>query len=89
MVLAESLACGVPVVASDADALPEVVDRDTIGRLFDGDEHSLATALLEALELAEDPQTAAACRSRSEDFSIERCVQAHEALYGELVPEAA
>jgi phosphatidylinositol alpha-mannosyltransferase len=89
IVLVESLACGVPVVASDADALPEVVDRDTIGRLFSGDEHSLARALLDALELAEDPRTAAECRRRAEDFSLERCVEAHEALYADLLAERA
>lgn len=84
--LIESLACGTPVVASDRDALPEVVDRAEIGNLFHGDEpEALAQALLEALDLAQAPATAGACRSRAQDFSIERCVSAHEALYRELL----
>jgi glycosyltransferase involved in cell wall biosynthesis len=85
IVLVESLACGVPVVGTNHGAIPEVVDRDTIGRLFDGDdERALAAALLEALELSEDPASRAECRRRAEEFSLERYTEAHEALYAEL-----
>jgi glycosyltransferase involved in cell wall biosynthesis len=66
-------------------AIPEVVDRDTIGRLFDGDERGLADALLGAFELARDPATPAACRERAEDFSRARAVAAYESLYAELL----
>jgi glycosyltransferase involved in cell wall biosynthesis len=86
LVLVEALACGTPVVAANREALPEVVDRPQIGRLFDGDDpQALATALLEALELARDPATAAACRERAEDFSADRCVSAYEELYRSLI----
>ena len=86
MVLAESLACGTPVVAANRDALPEVVDRPEVGRLFDGDgPEGLAAALLDALELAQDPGTAAACRARAEDFSAERCADAYQRLYAEVL----
>ena len=62
--LIESLACGTPVVASNLDALPEVVDSQAIGRLFDGDRpEPLAQALLEALELAGADECREACRS--------------------------
>ena len=84
LVLVEALACGTPVVATDRDGMREVVDRDGIGRLFDGGEDELARALLEALDLSSDPATAAACRARAEDFSIERCTDRYEALYREL-----
>jgi glycosyltransferase involved in cell wall biosynthesis len=85
LVLTEALACGTPVVGSRMGAIPEVVDRDTIGRLFEGEERELADAILEALELVEDPATPAACRERAEDFSRERSVKAYEALYAELL----
>jgi glycosyltransferase involved in cell wall biosynthesis len=89
MVLVESLACGVPVVATNRDALPEVVDRDTIGRLFDGDdERALATAILEALDLSEDPANREECRRRAEDFSTRRYAEAHESLYADLMAGA-
>ncbi len=38
LVLLEALACGTPVVGSNLDGIPEVVDRESVGRLFDGDE---------------------------------------------------
>jgi glycosyltransferase involved in cell wall biosynthesis len=84
-VLVESLACGTPVVGSDRDAIPEVIDRDEIGRRFNGGPPELARALLETFELAEDPATVSACRRRAEDFSTERCVAAYEDLYRELL----
>ena len=86
LVLVEALACGTPVVGSDLGAIPEVVDRDTIGRLFSGDDPAaLATALLEALELAADPATRDACRERAADFSTEAMGAAYVALYEELL----
>ncbi len=86
LVLAEALACGRPVVGTADGGIPEIVDRPEIGRTFArGDEDDLARALLETLELAGDPATATACRSRAEDFSRERCAEAYEDLYRELV----
>ncbi len=86
LVLVESLACGTPVVAARDGGVPEIVDRPEVGRLFEGDdERSVARALLEALELAADPGTPAACRSRAERFSMERSAAAYEGLYLELL----
>lgn len=87
LVLAESLACGTPVVGSRAGGIPEVVGAgDGVGRLFDGDDpDALARALLDALELAGDAATAGACRARAEELSVERTVAGYEALYSELL----
>lgn len=81
IVLAEALAAGTPVVASDAGALPEVVDRPEIGRLFAGGPDELARAILEVLDLAEQPGTRDACRRRAGDFSVDRMVDAYLAVY--------
>ena len=91
LVLAESLACGTPVVGSNAGGIPEVLGaRDGIGRLFDGGEpEELAKALLEGLELAEDPSTRAACRARGEELSLDRFTAGYEALYTELIEARA
>ena len=86
LVLVESLACGTPVVGARDGGVPEIVDRPEIGRLFDGDdERVVARALLEALELAKDPGTASACRSRASEFSRESTARQYESLYLELL----
>ena len=85
LVLLEALACGTPVVGSNRDGIPELVDRESVGRLFDGDDpEPLARALLETIELARDPGTAAACRAHAESFSGDRCVERYLELYREL-----
>lgn len=86
LVLAESLACGTPVAASDQGAIPEVVDRPEIGRLFaEPEPQHVARTLLETLELSEDPATGAACRARAEDFSTQRATAAYLELYGSVL----
>jgi glycosyltransferase involved in cell wall biosynthesis len=70
----EALACGVPVVASRAGGLPEIVSDDVCGRLVPpGKPDELAQALLAIL--ANEPlrrRLAGATRQRAAQFSIER-----------------
>lgn len=86
LVLVESLACGTPVFGAREGGVPEIVDRPEIGRLFTGREPAgVARAMLEALELAEDPATALACRARAAGFSSRRTAERHAALYARLL----
>ncbi len=86
IVLVESLACGTPVVAANEGGPPEIVDQPQLGRLFDGDEpEAVARALLDALEIAEDPRTSAICRDAALRFSTQSSADAHETLYRELL----
>ena len=78
--------CGTPVVC--ARARRDAGDRRLRGGRADlrrGDEPpAVAHALLEALELAEDPATPAACRARAEHFSRARCVDQYQSLYRDI-----
>ena len=89
LVLVESLACGTPVVGMADGGVPEIVDRPGIGTLFDGSGEDLARALLETLELAEDPRTAERCRARAADFTTQRTATECVRLYEELIARLA
>jgi glycosyltransferase involved in cell wall biosynthesis len=85
-VLAEALACGTPVVGYAHAAIPEVIDRPGIGRLFERLEPAaLAAAVLEGLELSRDEETRVRCRARGEAFSTDRCTERYLELYRELL----
>jgi phosphatidylinositol alpha-mannosyltransferase len=86
LVIVEALAAGRPVVAANEAGPAEIVDRAGIGSLFDeATPEAVARALLEALELAEDPRTEERTRGRAADFTSERCAIEHEQLYEELL----
>jgi glycosyltransferase involved in cell wall biosynthesis len=85
LVLAEALASGTPVVGYDDAAIPELIDRPEVGRLFDRLEPAaLAKTLVEALELAHRAGTVEACRARAQEFSTARCARSYADLYREL-----
>jgi glycosyltransferase involved in cell wall biosynthesis len=83
LVLLESLASGTPVVASRSGFPPEVLGgAPEAGRLFEPDDSAgLARAMTEALALAGDAGTAAACVGRAEGFSWTRLIGRHEEAY--------
>jgi glycosyltransferase involved in cell wall biosynthesis len=85
LVLIEALACGTPVVGYAGGGIPEVVDREGIGHLFDRLEpEALAEAISRTFDTANLPVTATRCRARAEDFSIARCTDRYLELYREL-----
>lgn len=85
LVLVEALACGTPVVGYDDGGIPEIIDRPGVGRTFGRLEADvLAGAMLDALELVGDPQTADRCRARAGAFSVQACTDSYLSLYREL-----
>ena len=88
----EAMAAGLPVVATDAGGLPEVVVDGVTGRVVPvGDEARLADVVSALLD---DPALASrmgmAGRERvAEHFSVERMVEGIVAVYGDLVAARA
>lgn len=80
----EGMAAGVPVVAMDAGALPEVVGETAV--LADGTAGSLAEGILWAL--SDDRvirDKVAAARRRSLDFTWERSAEAHARVWADVI----
>jgi phosphatidylinositol alpha-mannosyltransferase len=86
LVLVESLAAGTPVVGDRSGATPEILGEEPVGATFaPDDERELAGAMLEALELAERPQTPAACKARAQAFDWGQLVRRYEEVYERVV----
>jgi N-acetyl-alpha-D-glucosaminyl L-malate synthase BshA len=83
----ESMACGVPVVASRVGGLPEVVAHGETGFLEPvGDVAAMAARTQQLLDDAELRRRCgeAAVRRATELFSLEQVLRQHEALYERL-----
>lgn len=93
-VILESMATGTPVVGTRDGAIPELISSPEVGRLFDpgpttGAEPTnldgLVQAMLEALDLSREPQTAFRCRAHADQFSWGRIGPRFEELYDRLL----
>lgn len=95
MVILESMATGTPVVGTRDGAIPELINEEGVGRLFDTDPtvteptnlDGLVRALLEALELSRAPGTALKCRAHAEQYSWARVGPRFEELYHRMIEQ--
>jgi glycosyltransferase involved in cell wall biosynthesis len=91
-VLLESMAAGVPVVATRVGGTPEAVEHDETGLLVPpGDPQGLATAIAQVIADAQLAARLGAAGRRAvlERFSMERMVHATEQLYLNLLVQKA
>ena len=80
LVMAESLACGTPVLAFPCGAAPEIVEDGVTGFLCE-DEAAMVRALAQI-----DTIDRRACRAAAEQrFSIARMAEDHERLYAQVL----
>jgi glycosyltransferase involved in cell wall biosynthesis len=81
LVVAESMACGTPVIAYRRGSMPELIEDGTTGFVVDSDIDALVEAMEKIERISRD-----ACRKRVEErFSKERMVEAYERAYYELL----
>jgi glycosyltransferase involved in cell wall biosynthesis len=76
----EAMACGTPVIARRAGALPEII-RDGIDGFFGDD----VTAMTFMVDRVDDLDRAAIRASVLERFSVERMTDGYEAVYGAML----
>ena len=88
-VLLEAMACGTPVVSTDAPHGPtEILNGGQWGKLVPvEDPQALAQAILQVLDGDVIPKTE--LRRRAEDFSEHRAAEAHEELFKRLLASAS
>jgi len=92
LAVAEAMACGLPVIVSDADSLPELVAHERTGLVFPkGHEAELAEAMLKLLQSpACAAELGAAARAEAlSRFSVERMAAEYARLYREVLSSCA
>jgi glycosyltransferase involved in cell wall biosynthesis len=88
--LIEAAAAGLPIVATNVGAIPEIVHHTVNGLLADTDEQLVAATR----RLADDSDErrrygAAGTAMASSTFTIDRLASSHDALYARLLAERA
>jgi glycosyltransferase involved in cell wall biosynthesis len=83
----EGMAAQLPVLASAAGALPEIVLEGVTGRIVSGGVESWSRAIAELVSDAHGrAEMGSAARARAETFPVDRMVDATRAVYSEVVP---
>jgi glycosyltransferase involved in cell wall biosynthesis len=81
LVLAESMACGTPVVGVASGSMPEIVSP-AVGRLAAPDDpDGLARAIIEVVQMAADAATPAACADHAARWGWDVIGPVHESAY--------
>jgi glycosyltransferase involved in cell wall biosynthesis len=82
----ESMACELPVLASNVGGLPEIVD-DSVGGLFEaGNPKALARAVIEMLAAGDLLERGRAARARVKElWSNDRLADRHLEIYSDLL----
>jgi glycosyltransferase involved in cell wall biosynthesis len=82
----ESMACELPVLASNVGGLPEIID-DSVGGLFEpGNPKALARAVIEILAAGNLPELGRAARCRVKElWSNDRLADRHLEIYSDLL----
>lgn len=90
LVVVESMACGTPVIGSDAGGIPELITKET-GWVFDnGDSNALAKLICEAKEAfytGKLDRMRTLCSERALNYDIKTFIENYKALYESLLEE--
>ena len=84
--IAEAMACGLPIVTSNASGIPEVLHHHTHGLVFRvGDSCDLLESIRWALRHPDDMQAMAEnAKTRAQDFTAEKMVQSYVEVWQDL-----
>lgn len=83
IVLIEAMACGLPVIASNIAAIPEIINSDKFGILVEpGNELELANAIKKALEMKWDSNE---IRKYAEKYSIKNTALSIDKIYDNIL----
>ncbi len=87
LVVNEALHHGIPCVVSEAvGCAPDLVESGVTGERFKtGSSADLAEAIIRAMGLIQNPDTARQCRSRAEQYSMPRAAEGIARAYHEVV----